>query len=375
MILDFFDRTLIEWIAPALFYLALVLELFFFLFFYSRVFSLKKPPQSLLENPVSICLRVRNEEDRVEQVLRQLLAQKYDNFEIIVVDDFSEDNTIQKVAQLAKQFPQVKFTSINQETNFSEKLAINLALKASGAALAIFLTPEVKQIDSAFLKAMNDAKSESDILIGYTNILPQKKFRNKLYRIERFFSFWQSATYSLAGYPVFYQDVNVLFNKELYFQQSGFRGQMNYHFANLELVFNDCSAKKVNVSINPVTFVKEEQKLERGDFVSFLRKRIQLVQQLGLRKRLVLQTENFSKFLFLGSFSWMLATEPKNWLFVVIPALLIMMVQFLGIKTATAHLNEEKIFLSSFVYIYIRPILNWYQAVKIYIYDKRNKWN
>ena len=375
MNLDFFDRTIQEWIAPGIFFGAVVFELFFLLVFYLRLLFLKKSTETSLEKPVSVCLCVRNEEDRVERVLIQLLEQQYANFEVVVVDDFSEDCTIQKVAQLAKKYPQLKFTSISQETNFSEKLAINLAMKAANSECVLFLQPDTDAIDPLFLKKINDNIGESNLLLNYTNLVREQKLMNKLCRLERFHSFLTSAAYSLSGVSVFYQESNVLFSKSIYFEKSGFRGKMNYYFANLELVFNNHFKEKIRVSVDPETIIREKSELPTGEFAELLQKRIRLNQQLGFGKRMLHFIENLSKWMFAGSLIWMLSTELQYWLFISVPAIIVFTFQFFIVKTMSARLKEEKIFLSSFMYIYIRQVLTLYQVLKIYIHDKRNKWN
>jgi glycosyltransferase involved in cell wall biosynthesis len=372
---NFFERTMMEWIAPAIFLGAVVFELFFLLFFFLRLLFLRKKSGGGTGEPISICLSVRNEEERIESVLTGLLGLDYPNYEVVLVDDFSEDHTLLKVAQLARKYPNLKYTSISQETNFSEKIAINLALKAASHDRVVFLSPDSQSVDPAFLKKLDDNAGDSNLLMGYMNFAPQKKWRNKLCRMERLAAFIDSAAFSLGGLPVIYEDCNVLFRKSIYFEQSGFRGKMNDHFANLELVFNDRFKKKTRVSIDPETFIHEQVRHQRGDFFDLLKKRIRLNQQLGFWKRLVYFMGDLSKYLFLGALVWMLVTEPKNWLFVVVPAMLVFILQFFVLKSVAAHLEEGKIFLSSFVYVYVRPVLNLSQATKNYIHDKRNKWN
>lgn len=372
---NFFERTMMEWIAPAIFFGAVALELFFLLFFFLRLTFLKKISGSGMAEPISICLSVRNEEERIESILTDLLALDYPNYEVVVVDNFSEDHTLLKVAQLAKKYPQLKYTSISQESNFSEKIAINLALKAASHDRIVFLSPDSQSVDSAFLKKLDDNAGDSNLLLSYVNFASDKGWRNKLCRMERLAAFIDSAAFSMGGLPVFYEDGNVLFRKSIYFDRSGFRGKMNDHFANLELVFNDRFKKKIHVSIDPETFIHEQVRIQRGDFFDLLKKRIRLNQQLRFWKRLVYFMGDLSKYLFFGALTWMLVTEPKNWLFVVVPAMLVLMMQFFILKSVVAHLKEDKILLSSFVYVYIRPVLNLLQATKNYIHDKKNKWN
>jgi len=52
--------------------------------------------------PVSIVLPARNEEDNIEGCVRSLLASRYPEFEVVVVDDNSEDRTAEVAASLAR---------------------------------------------------------------------------------------------------------------------------------------------------------------------------------------------------------------------------------------------------------------------------------
>jgi glycosyltransferase involved in cell wall biosynthesis len=372
MNLYFFDRTAGEWIVPGIFLGAVLVELSFLLVFYLRLLFLKKSSENVTEMPVAICLCVRNEEERIGQVLQQLLELDYANFEVVVVDDFSEDCTLQKIGQLAEKYPRLKFTTISQETRFSEKLSINLALKASKSALAVFIRPESEQLDLNYLKKMNNYSDGSNLLINYSNFSSERNFYNKLCRIERYLSFLSSAAYSMAGLPVFYQENNILFPKAIYFDSMGFKGKMNDHFANLELVFNKMAKKEIKVSIDEETFVREDTKIEKKDFSELIRKKIHLKQRLGAGKRLLLFVEDLSKLVFLASLLTIVAIEPQIWLFVVLSTMPVFMLHFIIVKKMTVRLKEDKIFISSFVYSFVRPFINLYYASKIFIHDKRN---
>ena len=372
MDLDFFDSAAKEWIVPGIFFGAVLVELFFLLMFYLRLLFLKKSSGSIPEVPVAICMSVRNEEERIDQVLTQLLCQQYDNYEVVVVDDFSEDCTLQKIGQLAEKHLRLKLTTISQEIRFSEKISVNLALKAANAGHVIFIHPESARIDVQFLKKTNNCAAGSDLLINYSNFSRERKFYNKFCRMERYLSFLNSAAYSLVGLPVFYQENNILFPKAIYFDSTGFKGKMNCHFANMELIFNEIVKKRIKVSVDEETFIREDVNIEKKDFSELIRKKIRLRQKLGTGKRILLFTEDFSKLAFLTGFVLMLVTEPQNWLLVVLTVIPVFMLQFIIVKTMAARLKEDKIFISSFVYGFVRPVVNFYYASKIYIYDKRN---
>jgi len=56
---------------------------------------------------VSIILPARNEEDFIEKCLSSLLDQDYENYEIIAIDDHSEDKTGQIIRNFAEKNPKI----------------------------------------------------------------------------------------------------------------------------------------------------------------------------------------------------------------------------------------------------------------------------
>ena len=52
---------------------------------------------------VSIVVPMRNEEKNARKCIESLLSQRYPNFEIIAVDDRSEDNTLNILKELASK--------------------------------------------------------------------------------------------------------------------------------------------------------------------------------------------------------------------------------------------------------------------------------
>lgn len=81
---------------------------------------------------VSFVIRTLNESFWIEKVLKTLLQQDYNNFEIIIIDSGSKDKTV----EIVKRFP-VKLIQIKPE-EFHYSYALNLGIsKAKGDYIAI----------------------------------------------------------------------------------------------------------------------------------------------------------------------------------------------------------------------------------------------
>lgn len=66
-------------------------------------------PPSADQPLVSILVPARNEEDNIEVCVRSLLAQGYPRFEVLVLDDHSEDDTPARLLALVRKEPRLRF--------------------------------------------------------------------------------------------------------------------------------------------------------------------------------------------------------------------------------------------------------------------------
>jgi chlorobactene glucosyltransferase len=57
---------------------------------------------------VSVLIPARNESKNIEKCVISILEQDYPNFEVIVLDDFSEDDTLFKLEKVKKRYPQLQ---------------------------------------------------------------------------------------------------------------------------------------------------------------------------------------------------------------------------------------------------------------------------
>src|SRR5689334_15667630 len=65
-----------------------------------------KPHQ---KSKVSVILPARNEEEFIEKCLASLIDQDYENYEIIAIDDRSEDKTAEIIKKMAKENPKIVY--------------------------------------------------------------------------------------------------------------------------------------------------------------------------------------------------------------------------------------------------------------------------
>ncbi len=141
--------------------------------------KLKKHPQVINENYkplVSIMIPAHNEEDVISNTVENILKLDYPNFEIIVIDDRSSDNTANKINELANKYEKV-IALIRENDAFPGKSAVlNDAFKlAKGDAILVFDADAT--VESDFLDKLIPNLEPSDV----GAVQARKIIRNKDY--------------------------------------------------------------------------------------------------------------------------------------------------------------------------------------------------
>ena len=369
--------TINEIILLASLLVVFIMQIYFLLRYYLKLARHKDSEPIQNPNRISIILSVRNEEQHIREILDKFKEQQFEDYQILVINVHSEDNTDGILNVLAETNPKLKVTTLSQETQFSEKQIINIGLKGASSPWIVLLTSSTGEINPGWLANMNGLLSpETDLVVAYANIERLKGFRNLICRLERFNQFMISGAWILAGKPFVFNENNVLFKKSMYFDTLGFRHKMNRNFANLELIFNENLKKgRVKITTNPDLAIREHIEDDRGDHIRLLKKGVQIRQCLTGSKKISLFLDDATKILLAGLAATVIILHPEYWItFSVLPLIYLILLAII-VKMLLKRFNERKIFLSSFVYILIKPLLNWWFFWSMYLIHRRNRWN
>jgi len=353
------------------------IQVYFLLRYYLKLARHRDSDPIQNSNNISIILAVRNEEQHIREIVDKFKEQQFEDYQLLVINVHSEDNTDGILSVLAEDNPKLKATSLSQETQFSEKQIINIGLKGASSPWIVLLTSSTGEINPAWLASMNGLLApETDLVVGYTNIERLKGFRNLICRLERFNQFMISGAWTLAGKPFVFSENNVLFRKSMYFDTLGFRHKMNRNFANLELIFNENMKKgRVKITTNPDLAVREHIEDDRGDHIRLLKKGVQIRQSLSWSKKISLFVDDVTRIALPALVATVIILHPEYWItFSALPLIYLILLAVI-VKMLLNRLNERKIFLSSFVYILIKPILNWWFFWSMYLIHRRSRWN
>jgi glycosyltransferase involved in cell wall biosynthesis len=152
-----------------------VIELVYWLRVFGRVAFQRTnvQPRTGEQLPVSIILSARNECELLQKTVPLILAQNYPEFEVVVVNDGSEDDTEILLASMQGANPRLVFRTIMKDEKFrhNKKMALGVGVKAAKYDLLLFIDADCYPSGNQWLHAMQRYFTEKkDIVIGYTRL-------------------------------------------------------------------------------------------------------------------------------------------------------------------------------------------------------------
>ena len=188
---------------------------------------------------VSVIVSARNEGDNLEHYLQALLTQDYPEYEVIVVDDGSEDNTREVIERYMNEDTRLHTTFVprNARVGSTKKLALTLAAKAARYDYLLLTdadcVPESNRWISAMMQGFADQRPstndqrQTDIVLGFGAYFYEKGHINRLVRYDTLFNGLHYLGAALCGHPYMGVGRNLAYRKQLFFESGGFSHLMN----------------------------------------------------------------------------------------------------------------------------------------------------
>ncbi len=351
---------------------------FIYLFFFTgkALFKKRKTNTTVEKPPFSIILTIRNEEEKLKKNLPKILGINSVDFEMVVVDDFSQDSSYLILGLLRDRYKRLTISSLNQETRFSMKLAQNIAIKATKTDWVLSVPVSVSKPTAGWLEKVAETTGQNkNLIVAYSSVEAQKGFYNQLFRIENYYSFLSSTAYILNGVSMVFSDENVAFRKENYFKLGGHRQNMNEPYANLELVFNAFIRKKTTtVLFSGEATIRKAEEIGKTEYFDLLKKWIRIEKHLPFTKKTILFFDEFTKLIYLPFSALVIVLFPELWILLASLLGFKFLAHLVIIKLTQNRLNERKIFIPSLVYELIMPYYKLFFRWYFNRHSKKNRW-
>lgn len=228
------------------------IQVFYYLFFFARL-SFKSKPTEIKNTdfPISIVIAARNEERNLARFLPEFLNQDYPNYEIIVVNDRSWDESLDVLLALEKQYEKLRVVDIldSGKDGHQKKMALTLGIKAAKYDRLLFTDADCSPANKNWLSEMAQGFQNNKMLVlGAGPYSKKKGFLNKLIRFDAIMIAIQYLSFGKAKIPYMGVGRNLAYTKELYDSVRGFRSHYYIPSGDDDLFVNEAGNRK-NTSV------------------------------------------------------------------------------------------------------------------------------
>ena len=194
--------------------------------YFTRSFKIKDQ-QNLKFPAVSVLIAVRNEADKIETCLQAVLAQEYPSnlLEVIVIDDSSEDATLEKVKALQKHHPQLKLIQRTGEIqNAFKKAAISQGIAVSTGEIILTTDADCAMREN-WVKTMVSFFSTEVGMVSGPVVLESSNRMLEEFQVLEFMGLIAVGAASIrAGRPNMCNGANLAYRKSVFEAVNGFGG-------------------------------------------------------------------------------------------------------------------------------------------------------
>lgn len=180
------------------------------------------------ELAVSVLIAARNECQYIEGLVRDLFKQKYPShlFEVIVIDDGSEDETLSICKNLEKEFPTLKVLS--NQVGEGKKAALQSGI--SKAKFDIIATIDADcHVPEFWLATMNDhwKPGRTKMLLAPIILMPTESAFHQIQSLEMHAIMGLTGGFASQGKPIMANGANLMYDKQSFLEIGGFASSTN----------------------------------------------------------------------------------------------------------------------------------------------------
>lgn len=344
----------------AVFTLSLIIQLgIHWIRFAKLAFTKSKPvmkPDDALE-PVSVVVCARDAYEHLTELIPALLSQDYPDFEVVVVNDCSDDDTGTYLEDLERREPRIKPVQLRQHLNFfnGKKFPLSMGIKSASHDLLILTDANCRPTSNQWLRSMVGCYGNAtEIVVGYA---PYTKKAGLLNLLMRFDAVQQALIYlsaALAGKPCSGTGKNLSYRQRLFYRQKGFTSHYTMDAGDDDLFISQAATKKnTGVHIDADNTVACIAPTSFKDWYFEQRRRYSTIKKHRAGIRAFSTVHYWSQFLFYAGFIALLAlppafslsveTPPAAYYYPIIGGLFLLryITQLLVYRGAAHHLGEH----------------------------------
>ncbi len=359
-----------------IFVLTFIVQTIYIWGIFARLAFYKSKNDKRIEKPVSVVITSKDDYYYLKKHLPLILNQDYPDYEVILVNDHSDDETEDYLKQLSDQYPHLKVVNMSFSVSFypGKKFPLSIGIKSAKNELLLLTDADCHVTSRNWIRNMQQGFDDStQIILGYGPYQAQKGLLNTFIRYYSFFTAMQYLSFAVAKMPYMGVGRNLAYRKSLFYKNNGFISHYKVPSGDDDLFINETANKtNVKICIDADSFTYSEPKTTFAQWINQKRRHLSTGKLYKSKHQFLLSLYPFSLLVFYGLFIWQMLS---GYLFYyVIGLFTLRLLSFLFIqKTTMDRLGEKKLFLTSPILELFIFSLNSVLVIINTIY-KQKKW-
>lgn len=354
---------------------ATLIQLLYYWIFFSRLAYYVQKPANAEKPPVSIVITVSNQYLALRDNLPAILEQDYPEYEVVIVNDNSDDDTSELLETFTKKYNHLSVVELTQRLNWfkGRKFPLSLGIKSAKNETLVLTEIRCQPVGKNWLPEIVSAyKPSTEIVLGYSSYRTESGI-NKWLRFTAFYDAMFYLSMALSGMAFKAIGRNLSYKKALFYRHKGFSSHYIIDAGDDELFVNKAAtSKNVSVLTSSGSKVYLTRPVKFGEWLKAEKTRLFIRRFFKLKHRLLLQIFNVSNFIFYGLFiTCLIMVTP------IMPVLMLFLLrlvsQLIIFGTIQKRLAEKKILLFSPLFEFFLILIDFFIWLLI-IFSKKKKW-
>jgi cellulose synthase/poly-beta-1,6-N-acetylglucosamine synthase-like glycosyltransferase len=282
-------------------------------------FAFHKAQPSYKSNPepVSVIIAARNEYENLQRFLPGILNQDYPEYEVVVVNHCSWDNSQQLLEEMQLEYKHLRVSQLLEQEKYptGKKFALTIGIKAAKYDTLLFTDADCEPASNQWLRLMQSRfQNNTQIVLGYSPFYKKKGLLNLYIRFETFITALFYFSFALAGRAFMGVGRNMAYRKELFFRHKGFASHQHIMSGDDDLFVNEAATPyNVAIEFSPESFVLSEPKTSFESWSRQKSRHMTTGKHYKSSHKQALGTYYASVFLFYGALIALLCTDLAAW--------------------------------------------------------------
>jgi glycosyltransferase involved in cell wall biosynthesis len=270
-----------------------LIQLFYYLFFFTRLaFYGKSSNYGGSTQGITVLVCAWNEKENLQELIPLLDAQEYPEFEVILLDDRSDDGSDAYIREHINSWKNIRYIRINDQFEHvtPKKYALTVGMKQASHPVALMTDADCRPSSVHWIAAMaSQISDQRDIVLGYSPYERESGLLNWFIRCETFYTAVQYLSFSLAGFTYMGVGRNILYKRSVFFENKGFYTHRKIYGGDDDLFLNEVStSSNTAISIEPESFVYSKPKTTWSGWYRQKQRHMSVSKHYKLRNKILL---------------------------------------------------------------------------------------